>query len=196
MTSDQAGAVRRKLRPHGSRAGWLLTSLLVAGMMEVAMAGAQEQARPRPDSADVVSIDGIMAAAYEAVSAEPGAERDLDRFRSLFRSDARLLSVSRREGKTQIASLSLDDFARAFAGAVADGVFEKEIFRRTERFGNIAQVWSTYEIRTTRESPQVRTRGINSLELVYDDERWWITGGQFQNEGPDLPLPELYGGDR
>ena len=158
------------------------------------MTSAQESSWPQPRPEDVATFDGMIAAAYQAVSAQPGEERDLDRFRSLFRPDARLFNVTHSEEGGQTAILGLDDFVRGFSGVVTKGVFETEISRRTERFGDIAHLWSTYEVRATAESPDVQARGINSMQLVWDGERWWIVSGMFQNEGPGLPMPEQYGG--
>lgn len=158
--------------------------------------GQNEPAGAQARAEDVSSIDGLMRAAYEAVSALPGEERDLDRFRSLFRPDARLVAVSRQDGQVQTAILGLDDFARSFAGAVPRGVYEEEIHRRSELFGDIAHVWSVYEIRAAPDSEQVQVRGINSLQLVFDGQRWWVASGVFQNEGEGVRLPREYLGNR
>ena len=150
------------------------------------MATAQPPSWPVPRAADVESIDAVMKAAYEAASAAPGTTRDADRLRSLFRPDATLTVVGRRDGKVQIERHAVDAFADRFSTPVPDGVFEHEISRRIQSFGDMAQVWSTYEIRATPESPQVRLRGINSLELVFDGERWWIVDGTGAARGRQL----------
>lgn len=40
-------------------------------------------------------------------------------------------------------------------------------------YGNIAQVWSAFEIRT---DPNIETqiRGLNSIQLHFENGRWWI----------------------
>jgi hypothetical protein len=113
-----------------------------------ATCGAQDEgAWPEARSADVVSIEAMMKAAYEAVSAKPGEERDLDRFLSLWRPGSRLLMVARTGGgEVSTTFLTLDDFVRMFSGPVADGVYELESNLITEVFGNMAHAWSTYEI--------------------------------------------------
>ena len=169
---------------------------LMAILAAAAMSGAQDTiAWPEPRPADVASIDAMMTAAYEAVSASRGEERDLDRFRSLWRPDSRLVATVRTaDGDVSSTVLTLDDFARAFSGPVADGVYEREAARRTEAFGDMAHVWSTYEI-LGAPGGEVWVRGINSLQLVHDGGRWWFVAGLFQNEGSGVALPEKYSGE-
>ncbi len=73
-----------------------------------------------------------------------------------------------------------------------NGFFEKEIARRTEQFGHIAHVWSTYESRHTVDDPEPFMRGINSIQLFYDGTRWWIVTIYWQHESTEHPLPEKY----
>ena len=72
------------------------------------------------------------------------------------------------------------------------GVFEKEIARRTETFGNIAHVFSTYEVRRKAEDKEPFIRGINSIQLMNDGKRWWIVTVFWEAERPDNPLPKKY----
>jgi hypothetical protein len=72
-----------------------------------------------------------------------------------------------------------------------DGFYESEIHRVTEKFGNIAHVFSTYESRLKADAPII-ARGINSIELFYDGKRWWIASNIWDDERPDNPLPLQY----
>lgn len=67
---------------------------------------------------------------------------------------------------------------------------QHETSRREERYGTIAQVFSTYEAHTEKEPIQMR--GINSLQLIHDGQRWWIVSLMWQAETPDQPLPNDY----
>ena len=73
-----------------------------------------------------------------------------------------------------------------------NGFYEKEIARRTEQFGNIAHVWSTYESRHHEDDPEPFMRGINSVQLFNDGKRWWIVSIYWQQESADAPIPEKY----
>jgi len=52
---------------------------------------AQEAEPATADPADVESVDSIIEAVYDVISGPAGADRDWDRMRSLFLSDARLI---------------------------------------------------------------------------------------------------------
>lgn len=69
--------------------------------------------------------------------------------------------------------------------------YEAEINREVRQFGNIAHVWSTYETRLSKNAPVAR-RGINSVQLVYDQGRWWIVSWTFDRELPHQPIPATF----
>ena len=82
----------------------------------------------------------------------------------------------------------------AGAGLVANGFFEKEIHRVEERFGGVAHIFSTYVSRRTAEDEEPFTRGINSFQLKYDGDRWWVVNIFWQGENPNTPIHAKYGG--
>jgi hypothetical protein len=148
------------------------------------------------DPADVASIDAIIRAAYDSVSG-PAGTRNWNRLRSLFIPGARLVPTTENAGAVNLGGkpqmLDVDGFISRCAAHVANnGFFEKEIARRTEQFGRIAHVWSTYESRHNAEDPKPFVRGINSIQLFYDGHRWWIVSIYWQHESPQHPVPENY----
>ena len=74
---------------------------------------------------------------------------------------------------------------------VKEGFYESEIHRVTQRFGNMAHVFSTYESRLKADGPVI-ARGINSVQLFYDGTRWWIASCVWDDERPDNPLTPEY----
>ncbi len=73
-----------------------------------------------------------------------------------------------------------------------DGFFESEIGRRTEQYGNIVHVFSTYETKRAVTDEKPFMRGINSLQLWFDGKRWWVITIMWQGESNDNPIPEIY----
>jgi hypothetical protein len=67
-----------------------------------------------------------------------------------------------------------------------------EVARRTERYGNMAQVFSTYESRHDAADPKPFERGINSFQLMNDGHRWWIVTIFWQGETSAGPIPKEY----
>ena len=147
---------------------------------------------------DVASIDAIIKAAYDVISGPAGQKRDLDRERSLFIPGARLIPTALEPGLTsesKIAPQILDVeayIARVEPYFEKNGFYEKEIARKTEQFGHIAHVWSTYESRHTEEDPEPFMRGINSIQFFYDGERWWIVNIYWQHESIEDGIPAKY----
>ena len=147
------------------------------------------------DPADVASIDAIIAAMYDSISGPAGEKRDWERERSLFYAGARLIPTAKPGVNDHLAPqmLDIDGFiARVEPYFAQHGFFEKEIARRTEQFGHIAHVWSTYESRYNANDPEPFMRGINSIQLFHDGNRWWIVSIYWQQESPEHPVPEKY----
>ena len=147
------------------------------------------------NTADVASIDAIIGAAYDSISGPAGQKRDWDRERTLYYPGARLIPTAKPGTNSGLAPqiLDVDGFiARVEPYFAEHGFFEKEIARRTEQFGHIAHVWSTYESRHNPDDPEPFMRGINSIQLFYDGSRWWIVTIYWQQESADNPIPEKY----
>jgi hypothetical protein len=149
--------------------------------------------KANPD--DVSTIDGIIKATYDVISGEANKKRDWDRFRSLFYKDARLIptGTNPENGVTGAKAYSPEEYIkRSEPFMMQNGFFEKEIARRMDRFGNIVQIFSTYEGRYKQSDEKAFLRGINSFQLLNDGTRWWIVTIYWQAESPKLPLPEKY----
>jgi hypothetical protein len=161
---------------------------------------------PAANPADVQTMDSIIAALYDVISGPAGKKRDWDRFRSLFFPGARLIPTGPRKapgtapdapltGKEEYASRALtpDDYiTRASNLLETQGFFERESARRTEQYGHIAHVFSTYESRHKQEDAKPFQRGINSIQLMNDGKRWWVVTVFWEGETEKTPLPEQY----
>ncbi len=145
-------------------------------------------------SGDVSSPEQILAATYDVISGAAGQARNWARFRSLFLPGARLIPTRRNEGGSGATArvLTPDDYvARASPLFEKEGFFEKESARRMERYGNIVQVFSTYESRhSPNEAPFAR--GINSFQLFFDGTRWWVVTILWQAETAEAPIPKEF----
>jgi hypothetical protein len=171
-----------------------------------AMAADQASASPAPAAqpapalvaaaraADVESIDGIVAALYDVISGPAGKPRDWDRMRSLFAPEAHLMiAVPHPDGSFALRTLTVEDYIGRNSKAFATmGFFERELARTSDSFGQIAQVFSTYESRHAAGDAKPFQRGINSLQLFNDGKRWWVVNLVWRAEDERLPLPERY----
>jgi hypothetical protein len=143
-----------------------------------------------PRREDVDSIDGIVKALYETISG-PAGPRDWERERSLLAPGARLQPTRAEEGRGIMDVFDVEGYiASRTPFFAANDFYEAEVSRRVDRFGNIAQVWSVYEYRRSPEDPNPFGRGINSIQLFNDGDRWWIVSVLWDNERPGNTLLE------
>jgi hypothetical protein len=173
----------------------IFTPLVVAGVaasITLPFEAAAQQARP----ADIATPEAIVTATYDAINRRPGADYDWSRFRSLFLPNARLIpNVQQTSG--QFTAMTVDDFVRwVDAGTTVGqpddrGFAEEEIAHRIERYGVIAQVFSTYQKRFW-DDDQILGRGINSFQLVHNGGRWWIAGIVWDEETSGVDIPRRY----
>ncbi len=170
-------------------------ALLIAALAPGSPAGAQEAEPPQADPADVASIDAIIAAVYDVISGDAGVERDWDRFRSLFAPEATLNPVVGRpdgEGFQRVV-ITPAEYAERVGGMLErDGFHEVEVHRVTEEYGVIAHAFSTYESRRSVTDPEPFARGINSIQLLDDGERWWVISIYWLSESEAFPIPARY----
>jgi len=148
-----------------------------------------------PDKKDVSSIDGILAALYDVISGPAGQKRNWDRMRTLFIPEGRLIATGKRaDGTFGKRVMSVEDYINNSGPFLEkNGFFESEIGRKTEQFGGVVHVFSTYESKKTGAADEKPfMRGINSIQLWNDGARWWIVNVFWQSETPDTPIPAKY----
>ena len=151
-------------------------------------------ASPAANPADVASVDSIIAAVYDVISGPAGKKRDWDRMKSLFIPGARLSPTGPKQtGGYASRVLTVDDYVQRASGFFEkEGFYEREQSRKTEEFGQIVHVFSTYESRHAPADAKPFQRGINSIQLMNDGSRWWVVTIFWQGEDEKHPLPEKY----
>jgi len=150
------------------------------------------QASNTANPEDVKSIDAIINAVYDVISGPKGQQRDWDRFHSLFVKGARLIPYSANSEAGANVLSAAEYIERSNPFLVDNGFFESEIGRHIARYGNIAQVFSAYQSKRNIDDPEPFARGINSIQLMHHDERWWVVTIYWQNETEANPIPQEY----
>ena len=85
--------------------------------------------------------------------------------------------------------MSVDEWIEDIRGFFEENAFKiKEIRRHSDRFGNMIQVFSTYEA-SVGEDGSNKTRGIRALQLLHREDRWWIVNVMWDNETRNNPIP-------
>ncbi len=155
---------------------------------------AQENEEAKDYWASVASLDAIVNSLYAVISGEKGQERDWDHFKFLFHADAKLIPAGKTPtGKYQARFLKPQDYiTTSGAWLVENGFFEVEIKREIQTFGSISHVFSTYQAYRSAGEAEPFMRGINSIQLLNDGDRWWILNVYWTQETPENPIPNAY----
>ncbi len=130
-------------------------------------------------------------ALYAALNVEPF---DRANIHTLFTPSARIhvagpISHTNPEQFTWI----VDEFLDRLSSTPLTNRREYELHHRTDLFGSIAHIFSTYELTYTDPAGTPTTRrGINSFQLIHNNSTWRIFSLIWDAERPDNPLPPKY----
>jgi hypothetical protein len=149
-------------------------------------------ALPNPAAAQESSVDPIISDLYESISFDETRDPDYETFKTLFVEEARLISVK----DTTSYTLSPDDYEQSMSRQRESGniiVFEeKELYCKTEQYGKILHVFSTYQTHLETSAGIDSARGINSIQLMKKDGDWKVTSLIWYEEDDKHPLPAKY----
>lgn len=156
-----------------------------------------------PLEADVASPEAIVTATYESIARAPGAPFDWDRFRSLFIDEATLIPNTDPASEAGMLWTPetyiewVEDYyaENAPIGSPEDKGFQEEaLHNEVLRYGNVAQVFSTYQKHFWGDD-EIQGRGINSFQLIYREGRWWVVSIAWDEEHSAGPIPERFLGN-
>lgn len=177
----------------------LAASALVASSQAPSPGAAHSMAGPShivvPDvpanPQEVATIDAIVTALYDVISGPAGQARNWSRMKALLIPEVRLIATNPdKAGHPSVRTVSFEDYVDRFSASVVSRPFyEREMHRQTRQFGNIAQLFSSYE--TTHDGKNdVVARGVNAIQLYFDGKRWWIASIIWDTDRPGNPLPK------
>lgn len=171
----------------------LLSLLLIFSLHLSIFSQGTEEAKDY--STSVESLDAIINNLYAVISGEKGQERDWEHFKFLFHPEAKLIPSGKiPDGSIyQARFLKPQDYIKTSGTYLVDnGFFEVETKREVQTFGSISHVFSTYQAYRSAGETEPFMRGINSIQLLNDGERWWILNVYWTQETPENPIPNKY----
>jgi len=136
------------------------------------------------------SIDSVTHYLYKAITFEAEQVPDWALFRSLFIPDARLARVTKEGVNEWDVEGFISNFQERIEKATITSFYEGEIKRKIHVYGGIAQVLSVYTKGVNQKDKEKLIRGVNLIQMIYHDGRWWIVSLIWQDEQPDLPIPK------
>ena len=129
-------------------------------------------------SEDVKSVDAIIKAYYEVASGSSQEPWELERDKYIHSENALIIFLY-ENGNAE--SLTLEALHIELGLFERKDSYEKELKRKVSQFGNIVQVWTAYELRKEPET-STNIRGLVSIQLHYEQGRWWIDSWTNQME--------------
>jgi len=142
---------------------------------------------------DCASLDSIIGALYATISGAAG-ERDWERFRTLFYPGARLhRTVVSADGEVSMSAMDVEGFINFANPFLSQHPFyEWELVRQVDDFGQIAQVFSSFDSSSSADGGDSLGRGINSVQLWFDNQRWWVMSMLWDDERAGNKIPPQY----
>jgi hypothetical protein len=138
---------------------------------------------------DVLSIESITTATLKYISGGKGEKRDWKRFRNLFLPTAQLNAIFHKGDSTWLKVNTIDEFVLLAGTWYEDNGFKEYKFKnRIEKFGNLAHVFQSYGASLT-DGIEIE-RGVNSFQLAFVDNRWWIVNLIWDSETDKHKLPK------
>lgn len=139
---------------------------------------------------DVKSAEAVVQTLYDVISG-PAGPRDWNRFNGLFKPEALMSAmVPLQDGKLVFKAFKPHEYKEMNGPYfLSNGFYEEEIGREIQHFGEMAHVWSAYHFKSSPNA-NPEQRGINSIQLVYDQGRWWISNILWNAERKDNPIPD------
>ncbi len=145
------------------------------------------------DSVAVQSIEGITDKMLEMISGDIGEDRNWEEYRNLFLPTAQKIAINKdaKQRQQQVQVMNLEEFVR-YIGPLykRDGFEEVALGLEIQEYNGMATVFQSFHCKNLRGTYE--QRGVNSYQLVYQDDRWWIANVMFTNETKKAPLPNKY----
>ena len=154
--------------------------------------GIQTKSIGQIDTLSLKTVKGITDKMIELISGEIGEERNWEEYRNLFLPTAQKISLRQtKDGESKIRVMNLEEFVRNVGPLYGrDGFEEYAIGLTVNEFNGIANVFQSYYSKNLLGTYE--KRGINSYQLVYMKDRWWIANTLFTGETDDSPIPNKY----
>ncbi|WP_445732829.1 hypothetical protein [Mariniflexile sp.] len=133
---------------------------------------------------DVTSIDTLINAYYDVVSGSSSEPWEFERDNYIHSKNAVITRLD-ENGKAESHTLEAEYIPIGLSPK--EDFYEIELKRLVSNYGHIAQVWSAFEIRTDPKT-ETNVRGLNSIQVHYENGRWWIDSWTCEMESEDSSL--------
>jgi len=133
---------------------------------------------------DVKSVDALINAYYDVVSGSSSEPWEFERDNYIHSKNAVITRLD-ENGKSESHTLEAEYIPIGLSPK--EDFYEIELKRIVSNYGHIAQVWSAFEIRTDPKT-ETDVRGLNSIQVHYENGRWWIDSWTCEMESEESSI--------
>lgn len=139
----------------------------------------------------VQSLDSTIKTLYSIISGPKDKERNWQLFKFLFKDDAEItIFFGKSPGNGTKYYLKVDDYINTYGKWLEqNGYYAKETDRTISTFRHLNHVSSTYQNNLTNRGTY---QGLNSINLVKEDNRWFISNLKWNQEVDDHEVLKEY----
>lgn len=172
-----------------------MARILPATVMVAASLACRSVEAPAPHEHGTEEARAMVERLYRAFCFDAGGEADWTTMRSLFAPGASFVDPF-PPGRQPVA-VDAERFLASFAAwcraeeVRSTGLHERIMSLRLERCGGIAHAWVGFEGFQPIDG-RLRTRGVDSLQLVLDRGEWKLASFTTQYSTDDAPLPSRW----
>ena len=174
-----------------------LQTLTTISLCFLLVSAALQAAASEPHAEDWASPRAIIHALHDTVSADPGEDRDWDRYRDLFIDGAMLSMAVKSERMPGIMTATSEALIeQTETNYASTGFHEIPLVLKVANYGAMAVVTNSFEVKLRRDDAEPLMRGLNHSQLLHDGERWWIVSNVSTVESANWKLPAAFDPDR
>lgn len=138
------------------------------------------------------SVNSVIKNLYQSLTYIHGKEPNLKEFKKLFIKGARLIHVK----NDKYVTMTPDTFAVQFKNQINNGFLksyvEHEVSRKTDTLGNVVHVFSMYKANFMTDNGTGHEHGINSIQLMKSNGRWWIVSILWDEANSNNQIPPKF----
>lgn len=139
----------------------------------------------------VQTIDGIVNEVLRLSAREKGKTPNWDAFRQLFLPTATFTVLNHDTTfPTPSETVTLEEFIELMQDSYyEEGYIEYELGKVVNEYNGIANVFqSVYQ----KDSQNLESKSINSYQLIYFDDRWWVANLIWTTDLNGVKVPKKY----
>ena len=143
---------------------------------------------------NVQTLDSTIKTLYSAISGEKNTERNWTLFKYLFKQNAKITLLTKNsEGIEVTYFMTVDEYSSS-AGKWLEknDFFVNEIDRTISTFMHMNNVTSTFQSFSSKLTKKNLFTGINNINLVNENNRWYISNLKWRQNIEGNPIPKEY----